>query len=108
MCAWLVESFPASIRLTSVAVGYNIAQAIAGGSAPALATYLVDTYGLHAPGFMISIIAFFSVVGLCIGPDPIEDDEIGRTIVAQSCIIYDDEDDDDDVSFEDVRETELI
>jgi hypothetical protein len=55
---------------------------------------------------MLSMIALFSVVGLCIGPDPIEDDEIGRTVVAQSCIIYDDED--DDVSFEDVRETELI
>jgi hypothetical protein len=51
---------------------------------------------------MLSMIALFSVVGLCIGPDPIEDDEIGRTVVAQSCIIY------DDVSFEDVRETELI
>jgi len=97
------------MRLTSVAVGYNLAQAIVGGSAPALATYLVDTYGLHAPGFMVSVIAGFSVLGLCIGPNPIveDDDNIGRTVVPESFITYDD-DDEEGVSFEDVRETELI
>lgn len=26
VCAWLVESFPYRMRLTSVAVGYNLAQ----------------------------------------------------------------------------------
>jgi hypothetical protein len=57
------------MRLTSVAVGYNFAQAIVGGSSPALATYLVDTYGLHAPGFMVSFIATLSVTGLCMGPN---------------------------------------
>ena len=62
--AWLVESFPPAIRLTSVAVGYNIAQAIVGGSSPALATYLVDTYALVAPGYMVSVIAIFSLSGL--------------------------------------------
>jgi len=96
------------MRLTSVAVGYNLAQAIVGGSAPALATYLVDTHGLHAPGFMVSVIAAFSVLGLCIGPNPIvEDDEnIGRKVPESFITAYDD-DDDDDISFEDVRETEL-
>ncbi len=99
------------MRLTSVAVGYNLAQAIVGGSAPALATYLVDTHGLHAPGVMVSVIAVFSVLGLCIGSNPIvEDDEnIGRRKVPESFITAydDDDDDDDDISFEDVRETEL-
>ncbi len=67
MCAWLVESFPPAIRLTSVAVGYNIAQAIVGGSSPAVATYLMDTYGDHAPGYLISIIAVFALIGLTLG-----------------------------------------
>ena len=67
MCAWLVESFPPEIRLTSVAVGYNIAQAVAGGTSPALATILVDKFGKTSPGFMVSIIAIFSVTGLYIG-----------------------------------------
>ena len=96
------------MRLTSVAVGYNLAQAIVGGSAPALATYLVDTHGLHAPGFMVSVIAVFSVLGLCIGPNPIvEDDENISRKVPESFITAYDDDDDDDISFEDVRETEL-
>jgi len=67
MCAWLVESFPPEIRLTSVAVGYNLANAIAGGTSPALATLLVDRYGKTSPGYMISFIAVFSVTGLFIG-----------------------------------------
>lgn len=66
MCAWLVESFPPEIRLTSVAVGYNIAQAIVGGSSPALATYLVDTHGQSSPGYMVSVLAIFSLSGLAL------------------------------------------
>jgi len=69
VCAWLVESFPASMRLTSVAFGYNVAHAIVGGSAPVLATYLVDKYGPHAPGYMVTVIASFSVIGLYIAPE---------------------------------------
>jgi hypothetical protein len=64
VCSWLIESFPPAIRLTSVAVGYNIAQAVVGGSSPALATYLQDQYGNSSPGYMISVIACFSLAGL--------------------------------------------
>lgn len=63
MCAWLVESFPAQIRLTSVAVGYNIAQ-ISGGVIPALATLLADDVWLYSPGFYVTFIAFLSIHGL--------------------------------------------
>ena len=69
MCAWLVESFPESIRLTSVATGYNIAQAFIGGSSPAIATYLVDTIGNYSPGIMVSVIAALSLFGLYIAPE---------------------------------------
>ena len=68
MCAWLVESFPPSARLTSVAIGYNIAQAVVGGVSPAIATWVVDEFDTTAPGFFISIIAFFSVFGLYCAP----------------------------------------
>lgn len=71
------------MRLTSVAVGYNFAQAVIGGSSPALATYLVDTYGLHAPGFMVSVIAIMSVTGLCMGSNNSpHDDMTGITATA--------------------------
>jgi len=63
MCAWLVESFPVQIRLTSVAVGYNIAQ-ISGGVIPALATLLADDVWLYSPGFYVTFIAFLSIYGL--------------------------------------------
>ena len=95
------------MRLTSVAVGYNLAQAIVGGSAPALATYLVDKYGLHSPGFMVSVIASFSVLGLCIAPHAIEDDnEVTERTEPEAFISYSDGED-GDLAFEDVYDTEL-
>jgi len=109
MCAWLVESFPPAMRLTSVAVGYNIAQALVGGASPALATWLADNVALISPGFYISFIACLSVIGLCIGPDPIEEDENIEKTEPESFISYDGEDSDEDgLSFDDVCETELI
>jgi hypothetical protein len=52
MCAWLVESFDPAARLTSVAIGYNLAQASVGGITPALATYMVDAAGPNSPGWI--------------------------------------------------------
>lgn len=69
MCAWLVESFPPASRLTSVAIGYNLAQALAGGSTPALATLLVDTLGPNSPGILLTGLAIVSLIGLrCVAP----------------------------------------
>ena len=68
MMAWLVEGFPPAARLTSVGIGYNIAQATAGGFAPALATMLVDKYGEHAPGFVLTGLALLSLTGLLVAP----------------------------------------
>jgi hypothetical protein len=97
------------MRLTSVAVGYNIAQALVGGASPALATWLADNVALISPGFYISFIACLSVIGLCIGPDPIEEDENIEKTEPESFISYDGEDSDEDgLSFDDVCETELI
>ena len=110
MCAWLVESFPPAMRLTSVALGYNIAQCLVGGLSPAIATFLVDHVSLPSPGFMLTIIAFLAVFGLCIAPEHIEDDEHVEATEPESFISYDDNEEnaDDDMSFDDIRETELI
>ena len=68
MMAWLVEGFPPHARLTSVGIGYNIAQATVGGFTPAIATMLVDKYGEHAPGFILTALAVLSLFGLLLAP----------------------------------------
>lgn len=74
MCAWIVEAFRdrAGARLTSANIGYNIAQALAGGSAPALATLVADRWGSSAPGYLYSVLAGFALTGLWLvaGTDP--------------------------------------
>lgn len=71
MCAWLVESFEPDARLTSVSIGYNLAQAIAGGSTPFLATILADKYGPKSPGFVLTALAVVSLFGLrFVAPPP--------------------------------------
>lgn len=64
MCAWLVEAFEPNARLTSVAVGYNIAQALAGGITPFLATLISNDLGQKWPGWIITVVATISLVGL--------------------------------------------
>ena len=66
MCAWLVESFEPAARLTSVAVGYNLAHALVGGSTPAIATYLVDAAGPTSPGWVFTTVAVVAMTGLWI------------------------------------------
>ena len=69
MMAWLVESFEPASRLTSVSIGYNIAQALGGGMAPAIATMLVDKNGATSPGYYLTIVASIALVGLyCVAP----------------------------------------
>jgi MHS family proline/betaine transporter-like MFS transporter len=66
MCAWLVESFEPEARLTSVAIGYNVAQALAGGSTPFLATLLVDKVGPNSPGWILTLLGTISLTGLLV------------------------------------------
>lgn len=64
LCAWLVESFPAEVRLTSASLGYDIAHALGAGFSPLLATVLVDRKGSAAAGAIYPIFAFLSLLGL--------------------------------------------
>ena len=68
MIPWIVSSFPPSLRLTSVSIGYNTAVSIFGGFAPAFATLLVDGYGNSAPGYMVTALAALSISGILISP----------------------------------------
>lgn len=68
MCAWLAESFPPEIRLTAVAIGYNMAHAILGGFSPAIATLMVDNISITSPGYLYTFVAFLSLVGLYAAP----------------------------------------
>eukprot|EP00934_Nitzschia_sp_Nitz4_P003095 Nitzschia sp. Nitz4//scaffold7_size249615//136298//137916//NITZ4_001182-RA/size249615-processed-gene-0.198-mRNA-1//-1//CDS//3329558457//3085//frame0 len=64
MCAWLVEAFEPEARLTSVSIGYNLAQAVAGGISPFLATIMTGDNGSSSPGFLLSALAVVSLLGL--------------------------------------------
>jgi MFS transporter, MHS family, proline/betaine transporter len=71
MCAWLAEAFEPEARLTSISIGYNIAQAVAGGSVPFLATELVERLGPASPGWILTALAVLAMAGLhCVAPAP--------------------------------------
>ena len=73
MCAWLVESFEPASRLTSVAIGYNVAQVV-GGATPALVTGMVNQIGVNSPGFLLTGLAVISMIGLwVVAPRHIDD-----------------------------------
>jgi MHS family proline/betaine transporter-like MFS transporter len=66
--AMMVELFPARIRMSALSIGYNIGFAVFGGTAPFVATYLIETTGNKlAPSFyliaasIISLIVFFVI-----------------------------------------------
>lgn len=66
--AMMVELFPARIRMSALSIGYNIGFAIFGGTAPFVATYLIEATGNKlAPSFyliaasIISLIVFFLI-----------------------------------------------
>jgi hypothetical protein len=69
MFVWLVETFEPQARLTSCSLGYNIAQCMAGGTAPTIATAMVDSLGATSPGWYLTILAVISIVGLLLAPN---------------------------------------
>jgi MFS family permease len=61
----IVKSFPAEVRFTGFALSYNVAYAVFGGTAPAIASYLVGREGITmAPAWYIGALC---VMGLLIG-----------------------------------------
>jgi MFS family permease len=61
----IVKSFPPEVRFTGFALSYNVAYAVFGGTAPAIASYLVGRQGITmAPAWYIAALC---VLGVLIG-----------------------------------------
>ncbi|MDK7084027.1 MFS transporter [Pseudoglutamicibacter cumminsii] len=53
----IVEVFPAPVRSTGAALGYNVAYALLAGPAPLLSTWLVSKFGVIAPAYYLVLVA---------------------------------------------------
>merc|ERR1711862_698148 len=62
--SWLVETFPAKVRLTSASLGFNLGVCLSSGFAPAIATALVNSLGSGAPGFIYPVLSVFGIAGM--------------------------------------------
>jgi MHS family proline/betaine transporter-like MFS transporter len=72
--ALLVEIFKTRARYTALSLGFNIATAFFGGSAPLLATYLVKQTGdARSPGLYLMLSAGATLLVLCLIRDPYRD-----------------------------------
>ena len=65
--SFLVEMFPPKMRLTSVAVGYDLAQSSASAFSPLAATMLLQKYGPKGPGMIYPFFAVLSLIGIMMG-----------------------------------------
>ena len=62
--AMLVEIFPLRTRVTSMSLAYSVTLALAGGSAPLVAAWLIDTFGQPlAPAYYIMV---YGLMGLAL------------------------------------------
>lgn len=64
MNAWLVDMFPHKIRLTSAALGYDLANCTAAAFSPLVATLLVGSHGPSAVGGIYTVFAFCAFGGM--------------------------------------------
>jgi len=78
--AFFVESVPPAARLTTLALGYNIAQPIAGGMAPAFATITFDAGGPVMPAIVVVVFGMLSFVGVWLSPMSELDQAFWRTL----------------------------
>ena len=59
--AMVVEIFPLRTRVTSMSFAYSVTLALAGGTAPLVATWLIDDFGSAAPAYYVMA---YGVIGL--------------------------------------------
>ena len=61
--AMMAELFPTRSRLTGIGIGYNVTQAIAGGTAPAFCTWLIMSSGMNtAPALYLILSALIGLL----------------------------------------------
>jgi MHS family proline/betaine transporter-like MFS transporter len=64
MNAWLVDLFPAKIRLTSASLGYDLASCSASAFSPLVATLLTQNRGPNAVGGIYTVFAVVAFGGM--------------------------------------------
>ena len=68
--AFMAELFPTRVRLSSVSIGYNLSVMTFGGTAPFIATFLIDQTGSHvAPSFYLVAAAAGTLIALALAPE---------------------------------------
>lgn len=68
--SFLAELFPTDVRYSGFAVSFNLANALFGGTAPFVATWLITTTGSKlAPGFYLMAAAVISLVAIVLAKE---------------------------------------
>jgi MHS family proline/betaine transporter-like MFS transporter len=66
----MCELFPRAVRYTGVSVGYGLTFGVLGGTAPLVATSLIDLTGNHlSPAFFVMLAGAISLVALWQTPE---------------------------------------
>jgi MHS family proline/betaine transporter-like MFS transporter len=69
----MAEVFPAKLRSSGVSVGYNLSAALFGGTAPFIATFLVDsTKNVRTPAWYLVCVAVIAVIAVAALREPEE------------------------------------
>lgn len=67
--AYMAEMFPTNVRASSISIGYNASVMLFGGTAPYIATYLMESTGNPlAPSFYLIAAAAGAVITLLLAP----------------------------------------
>ena len=65
LATFLAESFPTEVRYTGFALSFNTANALLGGTAPTIATALIQYTGSSlAPAYYLTFIAFMALTAM--------------------------------------------
>lgn len=65
ICAMMIEMFPAAMRFSGIALGYNIAQSLVGGTSPLICTWLISKTGdIASPSYYLIAVSVVSLVGV--------------------------------------------
>lgn len=66
----MAEVVPRKVRVSVLSIGYNVPLALFGGTAPAVATYLIERTGDDfAPAYYLIALAFVSLIGVATLPE---------------------------------------
>ena len=75
LSSYLTETFPTSVRFTGFAFSFNLANALFGGTAPFIATWLIWATGSPiAPAWYMVAIAAVALVAMCLSHENTEKD----------------------------------